>query len=130
MVRAMARRPIPHVHCIAAGPAPENSTAEIRRIAPSHLIIIDAADMEAAPGTTRLIDPSEAGGASFATHGLPLGVLARYLCTEVGCGVLLIGIQPQRLEFGESLSRKVSRAVEELHDALRECLDPRTGNGP
>lgn len=78
--------------------------------------------MGAEPGTTRLIDPGAAGGASFATHGLPLGVLAGYLSAETGCTVILVGIQPRSLDFGESLTPAVAEAADALVAALRECL--------
>ena len=109
---------------MAAGPAPENCTAEIRGRKPSHVIIVDAADMNAPVGTTRLIDPAQVTGAAFATHGLPLGVLAGYLASEIGCAVMLVGIQPGSLEFGESLTPEVAKAADELVDILRECLAP------
>jgi hydrogenase 3 maturation protease len=125
VARAASEPPIPAIHCIEAGPAPENFTAEIRRIAPSHLIMVDAAQMDAKPGTTRLLDPARAGGASFATHGLPLGVLAGYLESEIGCAVMLIGIQPQSLEFGEKLTPEVAEAADALVEAIRACLAPR-----
>jgi hydrogenase 3 maturation protease len=125
VARAAAREPIPGVHSISAGPAPENCTAEIRQLMPSHVIILDAAAMDAAAGTIRLIDPAQAGGAAFATHGLPLGVLAGYLAAEIGCKVLLVGIQPQSLDFGESLTPAVARAADDLVDLLRECLSPK-----
>jgi hydrogenase 3 maturation protease len=110
---------------MAAGPAPENSTAEIRRLAPSHVIMIDAADMQAPAGTTRLIDPATAGGAAFATHGMPLWILARYLRAEIGCAVILIGIQPHSIEFGERLTPQVEAAADDLVAVLRECLASR-----
>jgi hydrogenase 3 maturation protease len=122
--RAALRLQIPGLHAIAAGPAPENCTAEIRQLDPSLIVIVDAADMQAPAGTTALIDPAKAGGASFATHGLPLSVLAGYLSSEIGCGVILVGIQPQTLEFGESLTPSVARAAEELVAMLKECLAP------
>ena len=125
MARRAARPAIAGVQCIAAGPAPENSTAAIRRFKPSHVIIIDAAEMGAEPGTTRLIDPAAAGGASFATHGLPLSVLAGYLAAETGCAVILVGIQPRSLEFGETLTPAVAEAADALVTALRESLAPK-----
>jgi hydrogenase 3 maturation protease len=86
------------------------------------VIIVDAADMNAPAGTTRVIDPAQAGGASFATHGLPLGVLAGYLRAELGCKVILIGIQPLSVDYGQSLSGVVDAAAQELADALLRCL--------
>ena len=110
------------VRTLDGGSAPENCTAEIRLLSPSHVIIVDAAGMGEQPGTVRLLDASAVGGAAFGTHGLPLGVLAAYLEREIGCRVLLVGIQPANVEHGETLSVEVTAAVAELAAALRSCL--------
>jgi hydrogenase 3 maturation protease len=122
---ALARSPLPGVTALDGGPAPENCTAEIRALAPAHLIIIDCAQMGEPPGTIRLIDAADIAGVSFGTHALPLSVLADYVAREVGCRVTVIGIQPATIEFGEGLSPAVSAAVDELSRALRECLQTR-----
>jgi hydrogenase 3 maturation protease len=126
----LASSAIPNVHAIASGPAPENATAEVRRLSPSHLIIVDAADLREAPGTVRLVPRDAIEGASFGTHGLPLSVLAGYLEAEVGCAVIFIGIQPASLAFGEDLSPEVAAAVQETLQVLRECLTPPPSAAP
>jgi hydrogenase 3 maturation protease len=113
---------LPGVFAVNGGPAPENTTAEIRQLSPSLVIIVDAADMGGPAGTVRVLDPGAVSAASFGTHGLALGVLADYLRAEMKCRVILIGIQPASVEHGEMLSEEVSTAVNELVDALRECL--------
>jgi len=118
----MGRTPLPGVHALDGGSAPENCTAEIRQLAPSHLIIVDSAHMQESPGVIRLIESSDISGASFGTHSLPLSVLAGFLQNEVGCRVSVIGIQPASIEFGETMSPQVSAAVQETAGALRECL--------
>jgi hydrogenase 3 maturation protease len=119
---AVGRLRLTGVSTLDGGSAPENCTAEIRQISPSHLIIVDCAQMGEAPGAVRLIEAADIGGVSFGTHALPLSVLADYLGREVGCRVTVIGIQPATIEFGEELSPEVSAAVQEVSLALRECL--------
>ena len=77
------------------------------------------------PGCIRVLTSAEeagAAGAAFGTHGLPLGVLAGYLRSELGCGVTLVGIQPESVEYGETLSAAAEAAAAELADALGKCL--------
>jgi hydrogenase 3 maturation protease len=124
VARRIAEQGLPNVYGIQGGPAPENSTGAIRALHPSYLIIVDAADMSADPGTIRILDPNDVGGASFATHGLPLSVLVNYLRTEIGCAVILIGIQPSSIAFGETLSAPMEEAASALVAALAECLGP------
>jgi hydrogenase 3 maturation protease len=119
---ALARETLPGVHTLDGGSAPENCTAAIRHLAPSHLVIVDAANLSQAPGTIRVMECADIGSAGFGTHALPLSVLADYLQKEVGCRVTVIGIQPKSLEFGQTMSPEVSAAVAETVHALRECL--------
>jgi hydrogenase 3 maturation protease len=116
---------LPGVHALDAGPSPENCTAEIRRLHPSHLIIVDCAHLGKEPGALEVFAASEIAGVSFGTHGLPLSVLAEYVKTEVGCAVAVLGIQPASLEFGETMSPAVQGAVEEAVRLLRDVLSPR-----
>src|SRR5208283_643396 len=55
----LARALLSGVHALDGGSAPENCTAEIRQLDPSHLIIVDSAHMQEPPGTVRLIEYSE-----------------------------------------------------------------------
>jgi len=113
---------IPGVCAIAGGAAPENYTGQIRELSPSHLVVVDAADMAEEPGTVRLLRPEEIGGVSFSTHSLPLNVLTSYLQNEIGCSVLIVGIQPRSLEFDGSVSPEVTQAIEETVEALHDAI--------
>ncbi|MGO9410171.1 MAG: hydrogenase maturation peptidase HycI [Spirochaetia bacterium] len=115
---------LPGVRSLSGGTAPENLTGEIRKLSPSHLIIVDAADMGLAPGTIQILDPGEISGISFATHALPLSVLAGYLESETGCSVIIMGIQPRSLEFDAAVTPEASQAVDEAVNALALCLGP------
>jgi len=95
--------------------APENLTGEIKKFKPSHLIIIDSADMNVPPGQVSIITPDEIGGTSFCTHSLPLNVIIDYLqqsCRNLK--VITIGIQPKNLSVGRPISKEVDSAAQEL----------------
>ena len=111
-------RDLDSVLVIEAGHAPENATAELRRFAPQVVLLIDAAEMGEAPGTIRRVAMEEIDGMSASTHTLPLSMLAKYLILELGCDVRVLGIQPHSTEIGESVSRDVLQAVEEI---VNEC---------
>ncbi len=113
---------LPRVQALLAGTAPENLTGEIRRLAPSHLIIIDAADMGLPPGSTQALDPEALGGAAPGTHGISLGVLIDFLKQEMSFQAIVIGIQPSTLEPGDALSEPVAAAIEEVALAVEEAL--------
>ena len=102
--------------------APENFTGEIRRFAPTHLILCDAARMDAPPGTFAVIDPASIGGVSFTTHTLPLKIIVDYLIATTGCQVTIIGIQPHNLEFACPLSPAVKAGADHFVDAFEQRI--------
>jgi len=118
-VTSLLRRS-PHipVHVLLGETAPENLTGEIRRLAPSHILIIDAADMGCAPGTIAVIPQEKANGISFATHALPLSVLCDYLTRETGAVVVLVGIQPASLKFGDPVTEAVNQAAQQVAEIV------------
>lgn len=82
------------------------------------LLIVDAAEMGLPGGSVRRMRLDEFAGVAFGTHGIPLPLLLAPLLPELDVAVL--GIQPARRGFGDSLSPEVSRAVETLAPLLLE----------
>ncbi|HTO21675.1 MAG TPA: hydrogenase 3 maturation endopeptidase HyCI [Spirochaetia bacterium] len=120
----LRRRPCAGLTVIEAGPAPENFTSEIRRIRPAVVLLVDCARMGEVPGTLRVIEPEQIAGVSFGTHGLPLSVLAEFLRQETGCSVTFLGIEPQGVDHGETLSAAARAGVETAVSLLSELLLP------
>ena len=112
----------PDVGIFIGGTAPENITGEIKRFNPSHLVIIDAADMGGKPGEIRLIDPENIGGISFSTHNLPANMLIDYLKQFLKCEVVIIGIQPKTIEFGKEPSAEMKKAVEIVAALIKDIV--------
>ncbi|MFA4967039.1 MAG: hydrogenase maturation peptidase HycI [Candidatus Margulisiibacteriota bacterium] len=113
----------PHLEVIFGGTAPENFTGEIRKINPSHLIIIDAAEMGREPGHIELIDKEKIGGYTFSTHSLPLKIMIDYILNDIQCEIIIIGIEPKTMKFGGQVSSEIEDAVDEvasiIHDSLK-----------
>jgi hydrogenase 3 maturation protease len=114
------RRRISNPNCqvIEAGPAPENFTSTLRQRRPKLVLIIDAAQMEAPPGTVRWLTPAELAELPAATHALPLDLFARFIQQELGCQVALIGIQPQQTDFQAPLTKAVQLAAKEVVEVI------------
>lgn len=106
-----------------AGLVPESFTGPLRRFGPEMVLLVDAAEMGLSPGEIALFDWSEAGGMSASTHTQPPSVLGRYLTAEFGCRVMLVGIQPAQLRFGQAVSPAIQAAVDELVAVLIRWLD-------
>ena len=124
IVRQLAARAVrrPGVLILEGGSAPENLTGALRRFAPDVVVLVDAADFCDAPGTIAWIPWEDADGVSASTHTLPPTLLSRYLRHELGCQVVLLGIQPASLAFGDPLSAAVAAAVENATALLDSWL--------
>jgi hydrogenase 3 maturation protease len=107
--------------------APENLTGEIRKFGPSHLLIADSADFGREPGAVIVADPEEITGISFSTHRLPLFVLTDYLEKEMGCRILILGLQPRTLELFHGLSEPVAHSLDALTATLISAFEALPG---
>ncbi|WP_298008882.1 MULTISPECIES: hydrogenase 3 maturation endopeptidase HyCI [Anaerolinea] len=110
---------------IAANQSPENFTGLLRRISPQTVILVDAAWMNRKPGTICGLRWHEMTGFSASTHLQPPSVLAQFLMRELDCEVLMLGIQPQQLNFADPLSPLVRRALNRLADEWLVLLQRR-----
>ncbi len=111
---------------IDAGPAVENCAGLLRRFGPDLVLLVDAAQMDEAPGAVRWLAWEETDGLSASTHTLPPRVLAQYLTSELGCEVALLGIQPADTTMGAPLSPPAQAAVQSVTQALAEMLEDLT----
>ncbi len=102
--------------------APENLSGEIRNFNPSHVIIIDAAEVGKKAGQVAFFTPEDAGGISFSTHKLPIKVLAQYLTESFGCKVAIIGIQPKTLDFDKPVSKEVRTSVKVVSKTVKDVI--------
>jgi hydrogenase 3 maturation protease len=102
--------------------APENLTGEIKRFKPTHLIIIDAADFHEKPGAVGILDGAGEIGVSFSTHSIPIQIMKDYLFESTGCETIVIGIQPESLEFRTGLSERVEQSLKVLSRDLMAGL--------
>lgn len=99
--------------------APENLTGEIKKFKPSHLVIVDTAEMGQKPGTMLMLSPDQVGGGvSFSTHIMPAKVMAEYLLRSLNCEIIIIGIQPGSLAFGKPPSKNIKGSTKEIASAI------------
>jgi hydrogenase 3 maturation protease len=107
---------------VDAGLAPENFTGTLRRFQPDLVVLIDAAEMGLSAGEIACLDWSSAGGWSASTHTLPLNMLSSFLVSELGCQVMVLGIQPLQMGMDQPLSQEVTRAVDEVVAELQNWM--------
>jgi hydrogenase 3 maturation protease len=124
VARAVARRAAkaagsaPKVLVLEGSTAPENFTGCIFDFKPSHIVVVDCAELGAEPGGIGLFPIEDIGGVSSNTHSLPLSVIFGYLRKSWPCEILVLGIQPKSLAFDGKSSKEVRRAIKIVAKAL------------
>jgi len=103
---------------IEAGTIPESYIDKVREFRPTHVLIIDAAQIGTNPGNSRLLSPRKVKGLSISTHTLPLNVFAEFVKRETGSRVKILAVQPKDLEFGEGMTNELKRTSKELISIL------------
>jgi hydrogenase 3 maturation protease len=94
---------------------PENFTGAIKRETPSHIIIVDAVEMDETPGHVKLVFKEEIANYSISTHAMPLSFLINYLETTTSAKIMLMGIQPKDMDLIDNMSP-------EIHESLNYVL--------
>lgn len=102
--------------------APENFTGVIKKFNPTHLIILDAIDFKKKPGTIGIVGARSEKGVSFSTHRMPIKFLTDYLYQSIACQSIIIGIQPQSLNFCANLTPQIHKSAKILSAAIIESL--------
>lgn len=98
---------------IDCGTIPENYTSVIRRHRPDWLLLVDAAEMGLSPASYRIVKPEHIGVMTMSTHNMPLSLFVSYVsqfCTEV----LLLGIQPKKMDLNTELSPELYKAGDKV----------------
>lgn len=113
------------------GNAPENITGCIKSFKPSHILLIDAADIGQRIGFWREISRGDISETLFSTHTLPLKVVADYLEQSTGAEIVVLGIQPGCVDFSMKTTaeirggvRRLSRCLYDLFRGVDRSLSP------
>ena len=121
LARKMQQAPLETWEALDGGSAPENCLYLVREAAPEQVLVVDAADMDLAPGEIRLIAADRIEDPLWmTTHTLPLSYFVQSL-REFVPQVDLIGVQPNVVAFGYPVSAEVTQAVEQVYENLKQA---------
>jgi len=109
---------------IDADTVPENYIQQIIKKAPQNLLVIDAIDFGAPPGTIRIFEPEQLSSHVISTHSLSPRLFVDTVCRDISIDVYFIGIQPAQIQLGQSLSQQVSPAIKRLSQILADIFPP------
>ena len=108
------KNPLPTLFLFDVGEVPENYLGKIVKEKPNTIVLIDAIDFGADPGTIQIIERDDIRDESLSTHNVSLNLVAKYLQEETSADVFLIGIQPETTEFGKEISEPVRGSLEKI----------------
>ena len=104
---------------------PENFLGRIAESQPNSVLIIDAIDFGMNPGAAALLEEDQLlAGTSLSTHHSSLQLFIKWVKAETGGQVLVLGIQPGAIEFGNDMSPEVKETVDLLRLIIIGALSP------
>ena len=114
---------VPGPFVLDCGNTPENYIQPVADQNPTRILVVDCCNYGAPPGEFRLFSREEVDRLSYgllSTHTLPLTLTIEMLSLETRAAIELLGIQPERIEFGEDLSEPIRRALPAVVEFVRD----------
>ena len=105
----------------------ENYIGKINSLNPDILILIDCVNMKSEVGTFKLLTLNQIQDLTFNTHNISLRRLSEFFNMQV----FVLGIQPEKIDFGENISYLVKNVAnkiikqinkQEVHNGCRISL--------
>jgi len=88
----------------------ENYIGKINSIDPDILVLIDCVDLKSPPGTHMLMEINKLHDLTFNTHNISLRRVSEFFKMPV----YLLGIQPEKINFGENMSYIVKEEAKRI----------------
>jgi hydrogenase 3 maturation protease len=88
----------------------ENYIGKINSINPDILILVDCVDIKMAPGSIKLLTLNQILDITFNTHNISIKRLSDFFRMKV----YILGIQPEKVEFGENISYLVKTVANKI----------------
>jgi hydrogenase 3 maturation protease len=88
----------------------ENYIGKINSLNPDILVLIDCMDMRSFSGTCKFLSLSQIQDITFNTHNISFRRLADFFRMPV----YILGIQPEKIDFGENISYLVKKVADKI----------------
>jgi hydrogenase 3 maturation protease len=118
-----------HALCLDTGPTPENYWGKILQENPDTLLFIDAVHLHKQPGEFAIMHSFELAQQFPVTHGFPLRMLIDQLSTCLSAKIFVVGVQPQTIQPGDSLSTLIKNTLFCLEKWIVEAVNANTNSG-
>jgi len=114
--------------CIDAGSAPENYVGKIVKLKPDTILIVDAVYLDSQPGKYEILQKSDINKSGFTTHNLSPAMFIGFLEKEIKAKIYILGVQPENTSFGERISDKLEKTLNNLSSLIIESLSMEKGH--
>jgi hydrogenase 3 maturation protease len=89
---------------------------------PTHLLIIDAAELHKKPGEWDLLPESAIDEGMFTTHSIPATEVTTEIRRRCHTKVAFLGIQPKSREISLNRSAECQKTVQQITDLIQQIL--------
>ncbi len=88
----------------------ENYIGKINSLKPDLLVLLDCMELKSDPGTFKLLELNQIQDITFNTHNISLNRLSDFF----NMPVYILGIQPEKIDFGENISYLVRNNADKI----------------
>jgi len=88
----------------------ENYIGKINSLKPDLLVLLDCMELQSDPGTFKLLELNQIQDITFNTHNISLNRLSDFF----NMPVYILGIQPEKIDFGENISYLVRNNADKI----------------
>ncbi|MHA1378423.1 MAG: hydrogenase maturation protease [Candidatus Helarchaeota archaeon] len=121
--RSKIKNPTKEILLVEGETAPHAKIIEIQDWKPTHLIMLDAADLRKPPGTVEFIEKYEMQKFSTTSHSGSKQILLDFLTASIkNLEIIIIGIQVEKIIFEKGISDNVAIAIEKLTKVFEKLL--------
>jgi len=122
VVRLLKPQPTQRLQVFEGHMTPEAFIRPACEFHPTHVLIIDAAELHTTPGAWKFISSYELEEGLFTTHAIPATEVAAEFQRRCDAKVAFLGIQPKRRGISLSLSTECQHAAKEIADSIYRIL--------
>jgi len=115
-----------NLHVFEGYTMPEAFISPACKEKPTHVLIIDAAELKEKPGRWRILQADEINEGLFTTHSISAAEMVQQIKNQCSAKVAFIGIQPKSRDVGINLSKECRKAAQEIAKEIANSLENRS----
>lgn len=115
-------KPVMPDRIIDTGTVPENYIQPVIDKNPKVLLIIDAINFDAEPGTIKIFPPEKIKSMAVSTHAPSPQLFLDVIKSSISPKIYFLAIQPEQTELGAPLSEPIQQAINSVVEIITELL--------